>query len=229
MPKRLKKNLPQKPKHEKLQNAYIIITNSNKACSALLKQFEDIRKFRKAKGTPTDAEQDLLRAMLVFACAGLDSMVKQLVRDALPIVIIRDRGAEEVFIEHTKKTMYGKGNLNIDLLLRSIIMDDHREALVQDLVFNLTAGSLQSVDELFRVASFFNIASKDLSGQPAELRKVFSMRNQISHEMDIDFGQRNRNRRPRARDTMIDNVNLIFGVAKVFLEETQKKMEKHIP
>jgi hypothetical protein len=34
------------------------------ASAAFLQQFEDIRKYRQAKGTPTDAEQDLLRAML---------------------------------------------------------------------------------------------------------------------------------------------------------------------
>src|SRR5438093_6910832 len=38
---------------------------------------------RATGGALTDAEQDLLRAMLVFAAAGLDSLVKQLIRDAL--------------------------------------------------------------------------------------------------------------------------------------------------
>jgi len=43
----------------------------------------------------TDEEQDLLRAMLVMAAAGLDSMTKQLIRDALPQVVHRTGAARE--------------------------------------------------------------------------------------------------------------------------------------
>jgi len=225
MPQRLKKYHPKKPKHDSIKNAYTIILNAHKACSALLKQFEDIRKFRKAKGAPTDAEQDLLRAMLLFACAGIDSMAKQLVRDALSEIIKKDKGAEAVFIQRTKTSIYKDNILNIDLLLQSILMDVPRDVLLQDLVRNLTSGSLQSVDELFRIASFFNIPSKILINKPEDLKSIFNIRNQISHEMDIDFTQRNRNRRPRSRDAMIEHVNAIFKVAKVFLDETDNKLK----
>jgi hypothetical protein len=40
-----------------------------------------------------EAQQDLLRAALLFAAAGVDSMVKQLIADALPAVIERSEGA----------------------------------------------------------------------------------------------------------------------------------------
>ncbi len=39
------------------------------------------------RGMTTDEEQDLLRAMLVSAASGLDAMTKQLIREALPIII----------------------------------------------------------------------------------------------------------------------------------------------
>lgn len=222
---RLKKHHPAKPKHEKLGNGYVIICNAHKACSAFLKQFEEVRKIRQAKGTPTDAEQDLLRAMLTFACAGLDSMAKQLVRDALPSVVAADEGAEAVFLQRSKKVIYKDGMLNADLLLNSLVSDSPKAQLIKDLVFDLTSGSLQSVDELFKVASFFNIPSKTLSSKPDELRKVFAARNQIVHEMDIDFSQKNRNRRPRTRDGMIDSVNMVFSIAKIFLEQTDAKLK----
>ena len=225
MPHRLQEYYPAKPKHHDLQNAYIIICNSHKASSALLQQFQDVRKYRKAKGTPTDAEQDLLRAMLVFACAGLDSMIKQLIRDALPRVIKADEGAAAMFLQRTKKVIYRDNILNVDLLLSSIMTDAPREVLQQDLVRNLTSGSLQSVDELLKAASFFNIPSKSIAPNPQDVKLVFAVRNEISHEMDIDFSQNNRNRRPRARDTMIRHVNQVFAVAKAFLEQTDKKLE----
>jgi hypothetical protein len=224
MPQRLKKHLPNRPKTPLLQNAHIIISNANKASSAFLKQFEEIRKYRKAKGTATDAEQDILRAMLTFAWAGLDSMVKQLVRDALPAVVKKDQGAEAMFVQRTKKKIYSDNVLNTDLLLQAILTESPKDILIENLIFELTSGSLQSVDELFRIASFFNIPSKELIGDPQDLRSIFGIRNQISHEMDIDFSQRNRHRRPRSRDDMIQYTNTIFMVAKVFLEEVDKRL-----
>lgn len=224
MPHRLQKYHPAKPQHDAVQTSYNIICNAHKACSSFLKQFEDIRRYRNAMGTPTDAEQDLLRAMLAFACAGLDSMAKQLVRDALPILVQRDEGVAAMFFQRSKKALYKDSVLDADLLLRSIMVDNPRDVLMLDLVRELTAGSLQSVDELFRVAAYFNIPSKQLSPDPNDLRRIFNARNQIAHEMDIDFTQRNRSRRPRARDGMINDVNVLFCVAKVFLESTDQKL-----
>jgi hypothetical protein len=226
MPHRLKKYYPSKPKHDAVLTSYNIVCNAHKACSAFLKQFEDIRRYRKAKGTPTDTEQDLLRAMLAFACAGLDSMSKQLVRDVLPELVDRDEGAAAMFFQRTKKALYKDNVLNVELLLRSIMTAAPRNILMSDLVSELTSGCLQSVDELFRVAAYFNIASKDLAANPNDLKRIFHVRNQIAHEMDMDFTQRNRSRRPRARDVMIDDVNVIFSVAKVFLEKTDNKLNE---
>lgn len=225
MPQRLKKYHSSKHKHKVVQSSYVIIRNSHKASSAFLRQFEDIRKYRKAKGTPTDAEQDLLRAMLTFACAGLDSMAKQLVRDALPEVVKKDKGASSMFVQHTKKSLYRESVLNTDLLLHAILTESPKKILIENLVNDLTRGSLQSVDELFRVASFFNIPSKELIDDPKVLKNVFKIRNQISHEMDIDFSQRNRNRRPRARDDMIQHTNTVFKAANIFLDEVNKKLK----
>jgi hypothetical protein len=153
MPQRLKQYHPAKPKHQGIQSAYVIICNAHKASAAFLKQFEDIRVYRKAKGTPTDAEQDLMRAMLTFACAGLDSMMKQLVRDTLPTVVKNDEGASVMFVQRSKKTIYKDNTLNADLLLRAILTESPKDVLIEDLVRELTSGSLQSVDELFRVAA----------------------------------------------------------------------------
>jgi len=162
--------------------------------------------------------------MLVFACAGLDSMVKQLIRDALPSVIDVDEGAATVFLQRTKRAVYRDNVLNTDLLLSSIMAASPRTVLQQDLLRELTSGSLQSVDELLKTASFFNIPSKDIAPNTKDVKRVFEVRNQISHEMDIDFSQPNRNRRPRARGTMIAHVNQVFAVAKAFLEQTDSKL-----
>ena len=65
---------PNRPATEATQNAFTILCSTHNAASSFLDIFEATRRTRKAKGTPTDEEQNLLRAMLVFAGAGLDSM-----------------------------------------------------------------------------------------------------------------------------------------------------------
>ena len=47
-------------------------------------------------------KQDLLRAILLFSCSGIDSIVKQLVNDALDYVIEHDEGAFNEFKKHTQ-------------------------------------------------------------------------------------------------------------------------------
>src|SRR5580692_11794145 len=44
-------------------------------------------------GPSTHEQQDLYRAMLVFACAGLDVFVKQLVKKKIPQLVDRDGSA----------------------------------------------------------------------------------------------------------------------------------------
>src|SRR5690349_252371 len=50
-------------------------------------------------------EQDLLRAMLLFACSGLDATIKQLVRDTLQDVISKDSGAQAQFAKFIERKL----------------------------------------------------------------------------------------------------------------------------
>ena len=77
--------IPKEPKSDTVYLAALILMHTHNTAKSFLDIFEKIRT--KAKGASTHEQQDLLRAMLLFASAGLDSMVKQLVRDVLPIII----------------------------------------------------------------------------------------------------------------------------------------------
>jgi len=46
-----------------------------------------------------------LRAMVLFAGAGLDSMVKQLTRDALAVIIEQDKGATVQFKDYIERRL----------------------------------------------------------------------------------------------------------------------------
>ena len=216
---------PNRPAAPACENSYLILCNAHDASSSFLDIFDTTRRNRNARGAPTDEEQDLLRAMLTFASAGLDSMVKQLIVDTLPSVIDQSVGAAESFRSFIEKRLYRSEELDHRLIAEVLCSAQPRKQLINVLVNELTAGSLQSSDAVFRAGSFFDIPSRDLCGDPNRLTQVFRSRNEMIHEMDIDFDQPNRNRRPRRRQAMIDNTNLIFSVANSFLRGVADRLD----
>jgi hypothetical protein len=200
------------------------LCNGNDAVRSFLDTFETVRKTRKAKGMPTDEEQDLLRAMVLFASTGLDSTVKQLIRDGLPAIIDRDEGAAVQFKDFIEKRLKD-GESGSRRFLADILGDQNpRGRLLSQLVRDLTSDSLQSAEQLLKVAAYFNIPSERITKDIGQLKKIFIVRNQIGHEMDIDFSQTNRSRRPRARDKMIEYATELLRIAAAFLVEVDSKL-----
>jgi hypothetical protein len=218
------KHYPGELKSGHCENAHFIICSAHDAASSFLDTFKTVRTTRKAKGTPTDEEQDLLRAMLLFATAGLDSMVKQLVTDALPNVIDNDLGATEMFKQYVERRLEKNDRLDRRFLADIIADRNPRKRMLDQLVLDLTSKSLQSTDQLLKTAAFFNIPSAVLCNNPADLTRIFAARNQITHEMDVDFEQSNRSRRPRAKASMTTFTNEIFKTAAIFLAEVDRKV-----
>lgn len=223
------KYYPQQPKHGQIFAAYMILTGAHWASSAFLDIFEGSREARDAKGVSNEEEQDLLRAMLIFAASGLDSTVKRLVRDALASVIDNDDEAECRLVDYLEKKLASGGRsepMNVRLLTSALVAPAPREILVEELIRELTAGSLQSKNELFKVASFFNIPSQEVAQNPELLKKIFEARNQIAHEMDVDFSQWKTStfRRPRSKKTMISYTTELFRIGEVFLSEVDARI-----
>src|SRR5260221_3103129 len=72
----------------RVEKSKLILKYAREAKSSFEAQCNASRRSRsKSGGALTHAEQDLLRAMLVFAGAGLDACLKQLVRDALGYLV----------------------------------------------------------------------------------------------------------------------------------------------
>lgn len=127
---------PQKPKHESARNSYLILKYAHDTAESLLEAFATVRKARNAKqGAPTDEEQDLLRATVVFAGAGIDSMTKQLIRDTLPDMVktlppARER-IEKLVSRHLKRggamaidDDTGSAEINPQRIARILLADD---------------------------------------------------------------------------------------------------------
>ena len=110
--------------------------------------------------------------MLVFAGAGLDSMIKQLVRDALSLTIDRSKGAEEKFKGFISRRLARRDTLDPGFLSSVLASRDPRAELVSTLVADLISQSLQSKDQVFRVASNFDIASTALATDPKLLDRI---------------------------------------------------------
>lgn len=205
------------PKNDKQKKSFLILKYARETAESLLQTFKKVRA-GKSRGATTDEEQDLLRAMLVFAGAGLDSLLKQIVRDALPEVLKVSREAQEELRKYVKRALRGKANdimsdgsadggwMETDhgFLADIVIAASPRDAVIKHLVNALIEESLQSMEQIFKVARCLGLDANTLglTKQKEELRKIFDARNQIIHEMDIDFKQPRRNRFTRKQKEM---------------------------
>ena len=216
---------PSAPKSTYCSSGYTILCNALDTSSSLLETFDQLRKGRKAKGTPTDEEQDLLRAMLAFAGAGLDSLAKQLVRDALPRLLTDNAGAIQMFKTFVERKIKDGDEVDRSLLADILIDRNPREKLVSMLIRDLTSNSLQSKEAILKVASYFDIPSQNIAEDVNLLDEIFKVRNQIIHEMDVDFSQPNRNRIPRAKSKMVKYTSELFRVSDAFLSEVDKRLQ----
>jgi hypothetical protein len=215
---------PDAPKSEIVMKAFYILCSTHEAASSFLDIFEKSRQARGAKGTPTDEEQDLLRAMLAFSASGLDSMVKQIIKDSLAKVIECHDGAMEMFKQFIEKRLNKKETLDAKLLAEVLASRDPRDVLTSQLINELVSQSLQSKDALFRAASYFDIPSNALTSDPSSLGRIFEVRNQIVHEMDVDFTQPNRSRRSRRKEDMIKHATELLRIGRVLLDKIDSQL-----
>lgn len=221
--------VPTQPRHDAVFKAYLILNYAHDSCESLLGTFDGVRRARKAKGTPTDEEQDLLRSMVVFSGAGIDSMAKQLIRDALPVLVEHDFETRER-VESLVARWLGRGDsdaapvaINVKGLASLLLHEKPRDAVVDRIVKELTSGSLQSVSELYRIASYFGVEGADL-GSRVDLKAVFDCRNKVIHELDIDFAQPNRNRYSRRRADMVKHTRTLLSCGKQLLRHVDARL-----
>ena len=175
--------------------------------------------------------QDLLRAMLLFACSGLDAVVKQLIEDALETVLKHDLGAQrelQKFVERRLKRNSSsdeteRGTLDITLLSQLLVSFDVRSHLIGTLRYSLSSDSLQSRDQILKVAAHFAITRDDVMASPDDTKRAFDARNQIVHEMDIqlDNGDQRRVRDYLNMSALCENV---AAISARFIETVATKL-----
>ena len=188
----------------------------NQAMAAIANFHDLYVQSQKSKTEPhSHGEQDLLRAMLLFACSGLDAVVKQLITDALGTVLDHDLGAQQqfkVFVERRLRKSSGIEDRDrspaipviqdVGLLADLLVSVDPRSKLIDVLTESLKAESLQSRDQLLRVAAHFALTRDQVMADDRTTRDAFEARNQITHEMDVDLPS-GKERRERDYATMV--------------------------
>ncbi len=224
---------PAEPQHPRVKKAHLILTRAHDAARALLKAFDDSRGARRATGgQTTDEEQDLLRAMLVFAGAGLDSMCKQLVRDCLPVLAKTSKPARGGLAKFIARRLRDEllsapaSGKSYDVLASALASGSPQAAYIGAYVEELTGGSLQSARELSAVVAALGLETKELGVDLPSLGRVFHDRNRIVHEMDIDFSQKQRRRYPRRRGDMIGSTNLLLSVGAAMLAAADARLRQ---
>lgn len=217
-----------------LNRAWQVLLNAHLIAHSFLSAFDaSLAQERRRPRDYSPDHQELLRAMLVFASAGLDSMMKKAVEDALPSVIRRDTEAREQLRDFVERQLGRNEQPNYPMMASLFAAESPIDEMIALLVRHLTDNSLQSVDELLRVASYFAIERSAIIRNLDDLRGVFHARNQIVHEMDIDSSRPPNaaraqdepvNLRPRDRDDMVAAANQILEVADAFLAAVDAKL-----
>ncbi|WP_457129974.1 hypothetical protein [Mucilaginibacter sp. HD30] len=121
-----------------------------------------------------------------------------------------------------------KGNddgfrVNSKLLSKLLISESPKEELKARLCYNLTSNSLQSKDQILKIAAYFDIPSGAIVSDFNELHRIFLERNKIIHEMDINFeGDRSRNK--RELNETVGYINKLLELGEKFVLEIDQRL-----
>ena len=216
------------------KSAHKILKYTIEAKKSLLEACDESRTSRRTTGgRTTHAEQDLLRAMLAFSGAGLDSLLKRLIKDSLRDLALMDAKVQNALETFTLRRLQGKsGEDNVRVgnrfLANILASSKPHNKVIEDYTFELTSTSLQSVDQLFEVAAALGIETNKLGLDKNKIKEIFEARNQIIHELDIQLGH-GKGRRFRSRDSMVEFSDILIEIGRKFVTCVEEKMRTAEP
>jgi hypothetical protein len=181
----------------------------------------------KPRGITTDQEQDILRAMLVSAGSGVDACLKRLVKDCVPRLVRTSDSVQEALEKFAQKHIQGgdsiSGTVSPKALARLLAAPDPQEALVEQYVYSLTGDSLQSADQVLKVAAALGI-DRSVLVDVTPLKKIFTTRNEIIHELDMNMDHPVRKRRVRKQADMQAATERLLKVSADFITDVDARI-----
>jgi hypothetical protein len=213
------------PRADVCTNAAIILERTHDSADALLRAYKLAWASRGGpRGMSTDDEQDLLRAMLVMAASGLDSMLKRLIREALPTLVRQSASVREGLEKFVTRSIRGESEDRAlggaKFLGRVLAAAAPQDEVIEAYIRELTGGSLQSAGEMKKVASALGVEKTKID--PGILDPIFEIRNKIIHELDINLEGDRRKRHVRGRVAMMSHANRLLEVGEQVLQEVDQ-------
>jgi len=154
--------------------------------------------------------QELLRSMVVVACAGLESALKEVLRKTLDPLASSDMMVAAKFEAWVARTM--KDPENSDFMAHVFsALEPPRHVLIRGYVSEKVSDSLQSTRGLEETIAALGLGKGTLDWNSfANVHRAFECRNQIIHEYDfIEIGGRI-TRRMRTVEEIVNYVNALF-------------------
>lgn len=209
------KAMPEGIAHDATDKSQRYLEGAHEAVEAVFDTLYKIRQLRKAEGGGiqgqlTNNENDQLRAAIVFSGAGLDATLKQMIRDTLPMVLEAGNEQAHKKFEDFAHERLGTGEIaDTQAIARYLTSASPRERLIEDYIYELTGSSLQSSEEVQKVAGALGVDDKDLRKKIGELKPLFTARNEISHELDLQSPEKPGDRTRRSRTDQSDERYLL--------------------
>ena len=224
-------SLPKITEKDSFYPEFNILSKTVEAVNSFHSLYRSGRRKVKA-GAATHAQQDLSRAMLIFACAGLDVFVKQLAKTKLPKLLINDNKAKEKFMDYVRRGMDNDDKTRMKIVALALIDHNPREIFLKEYVESFTGESLQSYQELCKISEASGLDTKKIFETKKEaLIEAFTVRNQIIHEMDINISNERskttgyRTRRQRKILEMNRHTKIILDLAENLFKAYKDKFQ----
>jgi hypothetical protein len=226
------KALPAAVEHEATDKSQRFLISAHEAVEGVFDTLYKIRDLRKGEGggiqgQMTHPENDQLRAAIVFSGAGLDATLKQMIRGTLPLLLEAGNEQAHKKFETFASDKLGTGEIaDTGAIARYLTSANPRERLIEDYIYDLTGSSLQSKEEVQKVVGALGVNDKELREKVGKLKPLFTARNEISHELDLQSpekaGDRTRRSRPIGQTKTI--CNSAFEVAQLLVNDVGSQL-----
>lgn len=172
--------------------------SSAESAIAMAYTMNSLRKISQGKavrGKFTSEAVDCLRSALLFSGAGLDTALKRLAAEALPLLVTSDEAVSKKLREFAEAQIGDEtGGVRAKDLVRVLLGEgtSPRDIMVSRWVYALESNSAQSADRVTEFASALGVVDGGLrkrmsptKGRSSLLEKAFKARNEIAHELDV--------------------------------------------
>lgn len=174
-----------------------------------------------------------MRASVVFAAAGLDAVVKELIREAIRALAEHEPDVQkelETFVQRQLRGDSDEADATVGrkFLASILVSNSPQKRLIDEYILELTGSSLQSVSQLHKAAKALGLAAADVGIRNDELRPIFDARNKMIHELDVNLDKTaaRRNQNSRTTDSMKNWSDKLLFVAEELVKGVEKKLSK---